>query len=203
MNLDNFNSSLNKSEHAKNNNTTFLSSFTEELQNVFNNLIKNLSSINLNKLDDSIYVVRDINDNKLSIVNIANGEESDIYIAYSQEVRQQLQKDNIKSNIYDMSKEDFYSLNLGSNLEIKNSICKPYHDKVKIENAQAIAKLEDMFFCLEQEKDAIFSVCDISDDKIYLTNTNEGGYFSIPKEGYPDFKVGDLIKNNNGKYTLI
>ena len=203
MNLDDFNSSLNKSEHQKNNDNSFLSSFTEELQSLFNNLVKNLSSVNFNKLDDSIYVVRDINDTKLSIVNTENGKESDIYIAYSEEVKQQLQKDNITNNIYDMSKEDFYSINLGSNIEIKNSNCKPYYGEVKIENAEAAAKLENMYFCLEQEKDAIYSVCDISDNKIYLTNTNEGGYFSIPKEAYPDFKVGDLIKNNNGKYTLI
>ena len=60
-----------------------------------------------------------------------------------------------------------------------------------------------MYFCLEQEKNAVYSVSDVSDEKIYLSNTKEGGYFSIPKEAYPDFKVGDLVKNVNGKYTLI
>ena len=203
MNIDDFNSSLNKSELKKNNSGNFLSDFTEELQNVFDNFLKNLSSINLNKLENSIYVVRDINDTKLSVVNIENGKESDIYIAYSEEQKQELQNDHVASNIYKMSKEDFYSLNLGSNIEIKNSSCTPYHGEVKIENPEAAAKLEDMYFCLEQEKYAIYSVSDISDDKIYLTDTKEGGYFSIPKEAYPDFKVGDLIKNNNGKYTLI
>ena len=48
----------------------------------------------------------------------------------------------------------------------------------------------------------MFSVKKIDDDKIYLTNIQEGGYFSISKDKYPDFNVGDTLKKEHGKYIL-
>ena len=60
-----------------------------------------------------------------------------------------------------------------------------------------------MYFCLKQEENAIYSVVKIEKNKIYLTNIKEHGLFSICKEKYPNLKVGDFIKNSNGKYILI
>ena len=74
---------------------------------------------------------------------------------------------------------------------------------VKIENKFVASQLEDIFFCLDQEKNSVYSVTEICDNKIFLTDTKEGGHFSILKEIYPDFKVGDLLKKVDGKYTLI
>jgi len=197
MDLDDLNSKLehNKNIEAKDN---FLSNFINELQNVMKSFIKGASSINVS--DNSIYVVRDINDEKLSLINIKNGEEIDISVIDLN--GDSLNSKDISDNVYQMSKQDLYSLNLGSNVTLKNGKCTPYYDKIKIENPVAAAKLEDMYFCLEQEKNAIYSVTEVSEDKIYLTDTEEGGYFSIPKAAYPDFKVGDLVKNINGKYSL-
>ena len=139
----------------------------------------------------------------MSLINIDDGNEFDIYITDSKDKLEELHTRGIFDNIYKMSKEDLYSLNLGSNLTFKNGQFMPYRGNIEIKNSKAAAILEDMYFCLEQEKEAIFSVSDISDGKIYLTNTKEGGYFSIPQSGYPDFKIGDLVKNINEKYTLI
>lgn len=190
---------LNSLEHNKKQDD-FLSSFMQELQNIVSNFIKNTSS---HALENTIYVVRDINDEKLSLVNVDDGQEIDIYAACSKDKIESLHSKGISNNIYEISKEDFYSLNLGSNITIKDRKCIPYSGEIKIKSPVAAAKLEDMYFCLEQEKDAQYLVSEISDEKIYLSDIKEGGYFSIPKEPYPDFKVGNIVKKIDGKYTLI
>lgn len=200
MNIDDFNLSTNKS-NLNESSDGLLESFLKELKKIITN--NSSPSISNKLLEDSIYVVRDINDERLSLVNIENGEDFDIYIATSKIQISELNANGISNNIYEMSEDELYDLNLGSNIIIKNGICMPYYGEIKINNPKAAAKLEDMYFCLEQEKDAQYLVSDISDEKIYLTNTEEGGYFSIPRRKYPDFKIGDLLKNINGKYTII
>ena len=202
MKLDDLNS-LEHTPNTKDKDGLF-TKVLEELQNLVGDFLKHSSSTSCNRLlESSIYVVRDINNEKLSLVDIQSGQDFNIYVVNSKDKIENLHSKGILNNIYTMSKEDLYSLNLGSNITIKDGKCIPYRSEIKIENSEAAAKLEDMYFCLEQEKNAIYSVSEISDEKIYLTDTKEGGHFSIPKEGYPDFKVGDLIKNINGKYTLI
>lgn len=191
-------------EHTPNTKDTTFGKIIEDLQNLVSNFLKHSSRTSSNLLsNDNIYVVRDIKDEQLSLINIQNGQEFDIYVVDSKDKIDNLCSKEILDNTYIMSKEDLYGLNLGSNVTIKSGKCIPYNGEIKIENSEAAAKLEDMYFCLEQEKDAIYSVSEISDGKIYLTNTKEGGYFSIPQEAYPDFEIGDLIRNSNGKYTLI
>jgi len=196
MNLDNFNP-LDKDDKTKDN---FFTNLIENLQQTISTFIKNNSN---GILENSIYVVRDINNEKLSLVDIENGKDFDIYVVSSSEQISKLNEQGIYDNIYEMSKDDLYSLNLGSNIQFNAGKFKPYYDKVEIKNPEASAKLEDMYFCLEQEKNATFSVSKVSDDKVFLTNTTEGGLFSIPQEKYPDFKVGDLVKYIDGKYVLI
>ena len=156
------------------------------LQDALENFIKASNSSTVT-LENSICVITDINDEKLSLVNIDTGEDFSIHISSST----------------DESKEDLYSLNLGSNIILKNGQCCLYQDDINITNKEALAKLENLYFCLEQEKNAEYLVSNITDGKIFLTNTKEGGYFSILEEAYPNFKVGDIIKNVNGKYILI
>jgi len=106
MDLDDLNSKLehNKNIEAKDN---FLSNFINELQNVMKSFIKGASSINVS--DNSIYVVRDINDEKLSLINIKNGEEIDISVIDLN--GDSLNSKDISDNVYQMSKQDLYSLN--------------------------------------------------------------------------------------------
>ena len=78
MKLDDSNSlEHSKGHEAKDN---ILASFMKELQKVVSNFIKSSSLATANGLlEDPIYVVRDINDKKLSLVDINNGEDFDIY----------------------------------------------------------------------------------------------------------------------------
>lgn len=192
MKLDDFNSLNNNSQDKEN----FLMQFMKELQSNINDFFKNTPHTQSNIVsNDSLYIVRDINDNKLSLVNVDDGEEIDIYIVDS--------NNNLLENTYEMTEQDFYNLSLGSNVSIQNGKCTIYTGDVQIKSPELAAKLEDMYFCLDQEKNAIFSVSDIRNKKIYLTHIEEGGYFSIPQQAYPDFKIGDLVKKINNKYVLI
>ena len=168
-----FEKNLKQENNSKNN---FISNFLSALQNSLEN--------NNSKIEGHIFVVNDVNDDKLSVIDIDNGKEFDIF----------------KS---EMSENDFYSLNLGSRITVENGKYLPFTGEFEIKNKSVAAQLEDLFFCLDEERNATYSVTEISDDKIFLTNTQEGGHFSIPKQIYPDFKVGDLVKNENGKYVLI
>lgn len=209
MNISDFNSLKENLEQNNNDNKSndLISNFVKELGKVVENLINKDNSQNFNKLENgTIYVVRDINDQKLSLVNIDNGKEFDIYAVSSEKELEKLNNTGIFNNIYQISKEDLDNLNLGSGITIKNNNYILYDSEIKIENiknSEALSKLENMYFCLEDEKAATFSISEISDNKIFLTNTEEGGYFSIPRDKYPDFKVGDFVKNENGKFNKI
>lgn len=165
------------SEFLKNNlNTTndLVSDFIRELQN-------HLENSELNIEDGSKFVVTDINDNIVSLVDISNGNE-------------------FKTSSF--TKDVLNNLDLGSNIIFKNNKFVLTDEKFEITNIEAKAKLDDLYFNLEDEEGSLFSVKKIDNDKIYLTNIQEGGYFSIPKEKYPNFKVGDTLKKENGKYNL-
>ena len=74
MNLNDFNA-LNNNEPKDN----FLGNLIDSLQNTLKNFIKNSHSPNLD-LKESICVITDINDEKLSLVDIENGQDFDIYV---------------------------------------------------------------------------------------------------------------------------
>ena len=151
----------------------------------------------------NIYVITDIVDEKLTLIDIANGNEFNIYISTSKEDTQRLNNSGIHSNIYEMSKKDFHSLDLGSNLIFKDGNYSIYDDEINITNPVVSAKLQDMFFCLKQEEGQVYVVDKISDEKIFLTTQDGQGYFYIYQDVYPDFKVGDLVKKQNRKYLIV
>ena len=151
-----------------------VSGFIKELQN-------HLEKNNLNIGNGSKFVVSDINDDIVSLIDISNGNE-------------------IKTSNF--TKDDLNNIDLGSNIIFENNKFVITDEKFEITNLDAKAKLDDLYFNLEDEEGSLFSVKKIDDDKIYLTNTQEGSYFSISKEKYPDFEVGDILRKENGKYTL-
>ncbi len=151
-----------------------VSGFIKELQN-------HLEKNNLNIGNGSKFVVSDINDDIVSLIDISNGNE-------------------IKTSNF--TKDDLNNIDLGANIIFENNKFVITDEKFEITNLDAKAKLDDLYFNLEDEEGSLFSVKKIDDDKIYLTNTQEGGYFSISKEKYPEFKVGDILRKENGKYNL-
>lgn len=170
-------------EPKKSNN--FISSFINELSKA---LEKNTSSditTSMNLQEGSIYVVRDFNDDQFSLVNASNGEEC-----------------TIDSSVLQISKNDFYSLDLGSNLIFQDGKFSVYNGELSLCN-KAANILEDMYFSIEQDKNSTFIVDKITDKKIFLTYSDGSGYFSIYKEAYPDFQIGDSLKKENGKYVKL
>lgn len=148
--------------------------FTHELETA----LKNISKFNSN----NIFVIRDINNSKLTLVNINTAKEIELEV------------------------DNPYDFNLGSGVSIKNnkvSLISQFFNIENIPNQTAKNNLEDMYFCLNEEKNAIYSIKKIENNKIYLTNIKEGGFFSIPREKLPNSKIGDLVQNINGKLYLF
>jgi hypothetical protein len=163
-------------KNLKNNSHEFanseLISFIENLSNFIKHQGKKI-------VDDSKFIVTDINDNNVSLTNIETNDQI---------------------TTTDFSKEDLLNLNLGSNVVYKNNEFKISNENFEITNPKVKADLENMLFSINDEKDDTFLVKNIDNDKIYLSNTKEGGYFSIPREKYSDFEVGNLLNLENGKY---
>ena len=140
-----------------------------------------LENAELNIENGSKFVVTDINDDTVSLVNIENGDE--------------LKTSNFR-------KDDLINLDLGSNVIFKDNRFSLTNEEFEITNLNAKSKLDDLFFNIDEEEGSLFSIKKIDDDKIYLANIQEGGYFSISKDKYPDFNVGDTLKKEHGKYIL-
>lgn len=165
---------LEKKLSDSNKTNNLVSDFIKDLQN-------HLENAELNIENGSKFVVTDINGDMVSLVNIENGDE--------------LKTSNFR-------KDDLINLDLGSNVIFKDNRFSLTNEKFEITNLNAKSKLDDLFFNIDEEEGSLFSVKKIDDDKIYLTNIQEGGYFSISKDKYPDFNVGDTLKKEHGKYIL-
>ena len=139
-------------------------------------------------------------DEKITLLNIENGKEFDIYISTSENILNSLHEQDIYSNIYEMNKNDFYNLDLGSKLIMKNGNYEIYNGEIDIKDDEAWYKLNELYGNLRDDENKIFVVKDVTDRKVYLTYGDGGGFISRYKEAYPDFKVGDLVKRVNGKF---
>lgn len=153
--------------------------------------------------EDTVYVVNGIENEEISVVNTVNGDSLDIYIATNENVRDDLHQKGIQDNIYSMSEDDFYRLELGSNLIFQDQILSPFEGEIEIENDVAWDKLEDLYFNLEQEEGRTYQVTDISDSKIILHDTENNGQYEIYRVLYPDWEIGDLIIRENKKYRKL
>ena len=171
MNLSEF---LEKKLNGSQRESSSVSDFINTLQSCLKN-----SELNIE--NGSKFVVSDICNKTVCLIDISNGKE--------------IKTSNFKPEV-------FNNLDLGSSVIFKNNQFFLADEKFEITNLEAKAKLDDLYFNLEEEEGALFSVKKIDEEKIYLTNIQEGGYFSIPREKYPDFKVGDVLKKENGRYNL-
>ena len=203
MNLDEFHSrELNKNEPSHSSFSHFVSNFMQELSNSLRERKNEHIQTKVLK-EDTIYVINGIQNEEIGVVNIENGEEFDIYIATDKSMLQALQEKGIHQNIYEMSKKDFYPLELGNKLQLEDGILFPYTGEIKIKNDIAWEKLEDLFFNLEQEEGRTYVVTDISGNKIYMEDTDNQGHYEVYQELYPDWKMGDTILRKDGKYQKI
>lgn len=173
----------------------FINQLEEFINN--NNPIRN----NIEK-DEGICVVKDRNNEKLTVVNISNGNEFDIFISKTPRNFEKINNNKIPEKVYETSEKSFYNIDLGTNVILKGKICEIYEKNINIKNKTAINKLEELYFNLNEEEGNKYIVYKMEDDKIYLKG-EEGGYFSIYKQAYPEFKENDRVIRKNKRYIKI
>ena len=196
MELEKLQNDLNKEKQSSREKEmeTFINQLEEFIKD--NNPIRN----NLEK-DESICVVKDRKNERLTLVNISNGDEFDIFIAKSQKDFEDLKNNKIFENIYGTSEKSFYNIDLGTNIILKDGNCEIYNKEITIKNKTAMNRLEELYFNLNEEEGIKYIVDKIENDKIYLKG-EDGGYFSIYKQAYPEFKENDKVIRKNRKYIL-
>lgn len=227
MNLEDFNiKDLGKNLISKNSFTDFVGNFINELSNYLQNLKdkeqnnqsvdsvykemqqyydereKIMNTTNLEK--EKTYVVSDIRDNTINVVDIENGNEIKVYVSTDNETLKNLNDNGIYNRIYTMDKSEFLNLNLTDNIIMKDNKLYSNSEKIEIKNNLAWRLLSDLYMGERETDGQRYEVADIKENKVYLTNADgSGGYFSIHKELYPDFEVGDIVQKNNRKYIKV
>lgn len=175
--------------------------------------------------EEKKYVVSDISETSISLVDIENGDELNINIEFvntnnnwtesnGKENHSHTTKDKKTSTIketeldktdtYKINKKDFLELNLTDTIKLENNQLYVSHEYVEIKNDLAWRLLEDIYMNEEETEGMQYKVVEIKENKIYLTNYDgTGGYFSIFREIYPDLKVGDVVAKHNKRYIKI
>ena len=227
MNLGDFNiKDLGKNLNSNNSFSNFVNNFINELSNYLQNLKdkeQNNQSVDsvykemqeyydererimntTNLEEDKTYVVSGIRDNSIKVVDIENGNEIKVYISTDSETLDKLNSNGIYDRIYQMDKSEFLNLNLTDNIIIKDDKLYSNSEKIEIKNNLAWRLLSDLYMGERETDGQRYEVADIKENKVYLTNADgSGGYFSIHKELYPDFEVGDIVQKNNRKYSKV
>lgn len=192
----------NKRENGNNMNNSNISKLNKKMQQYHN---EREEIMNTTKLEESkTYVVSEIRDNTIKVVDIENGNEIKIYVSTDKESLKKLNKEGICDRIYTMDKSAFLNLNLTDNIIMKDNKLYSNSEKIEIKNNLAWRLLSDLYMGEIETEGKQYEVLEIKDNKVYLTNADgTGGYFSIYQELYPDFKVGDIIQKSNKKYSKV
>lgn len=150
--------------------------------------------------EGKIYAIQGISNEKLQVVDIKDGYNFDVYISINEKTLKELNDKGITNKIYEMSKENFYTLEQGDNITIENGKCIPYEGKIKITSDKAREILDELYFNLKNEEGRNYIVTNIIDEKIYMHDTEYNGEYQVYKEVYPDWQIGDIITRQNSKY---
>ena len=213
MNLWNFNK-LEKDDSKNNNFGKLVSNFIKELSNTLENNnvnefkqeieeIRNEHKMNNNiqELEEGkVYVITDINNEKVEVLDIKDGYNFDVYISINKETLENLHEKGINNKIYNMDKLDFLKLELGNKIIMSDGKCNIYNGEIDVKYDEAFEILENLYFNLKHEEGRDYIITQIKDGKIYMQDTQENGYYELYKEIYPDFEIGDVITKKEGKY---
>lgn len=227
MDLGNFNiKDLGKNLNSNNSFSNFVNNFINELSNYLQNFKdkeQNKQSVDsvykemkeyyderekilntTNLKEEKTYVVSGIRDNTVNVVDIENGNEIQVYVATDNETLKKINDSGIYNRIYTMGKSEFLNLNLTDNIIMKDNKLYSNSEKIEIKNNLAWRLLSDLYMGERETEGQRYEVAEIKENKVYLTNADgAGGYFSIHKELYPDFEVGDIVQKNNRKYSKV
>lgn len=177
----------------KEQNNQSVDSVYKEMQEYYNERERILNTTNLE--EEKTYVVSGIRDNTIKVVDIENGNEIKVYISTDSETLDKLNSNGIYDRIYQMDKSEFLNLNLTDNIIIKDDKLYSNSEKIEIKNNLAWRLLADLYMGERETEGQRYEVAEIKENKVYLTNADgSGGDFSIHKELYPDFEVGDIVQ---------
>lgn len=186
----------------KEQNNQSVDSVYKEMKEYYDGREKILNTTNLE--EEKTYVVSGIRDNTIKVVDIENGNEIKVYIATDNEILKKLNDNGIYNRIYTMDKTELLNLNLTDNIIMKDNKLYSNSKKIEIKNNLAWRLLSDLYMAERETEGQRYEVVEIKENKVYLTNADgSGGYFSIHKELYPDFEVGDIVQKNNRKYSKV
>lgn len=186
----------------KEQNNQSVDSVYKEMQEYYDEREKIMNTTNLE--EDKTYVVSGIRDNAIKVVDIENGNEIKVYISTDSETLDKLNSNGIYDRIYQIDKSEFLNLNLTDNIIMKDNKLYSNSEKIEIKNNLAWRHLSDLYMGERETEGMRYKVAEVKENKVYLTNADgSGGYFSIHKELYPDFEVGDIVQKNNRKYSKV
>lgn len=186
----------------KEQNNQSVDSVYKEMKEYYDEREKILNTTNLE--EEKTYVVSGIRDNTIKVVDIENGNEIKVYVATDNEILKKLNDNRIYNRIYTMDKTELLNLNLTDNIIMKDNKLYSNSEKIEIKNNLAWRLLSDLYMGERETEGQRYEVAEIKENKVYLTNADgSGGYFSIHKELYPDFEVGDIVQKNNRKYSKV
>lgn len=180
----------------------------EKLNDIITSFIKELSEFlkkdNKNNIlsvgEGEINFIGNINDEKIELLNPDTGEQKNVYVAISEETKENLNGQGIYNDIYEMNKIDFYNLSIGDKVVMNNGKFKEYNEEIEIENDKTWFAINDIKSALAKCENLDFTVEKITKDKIYLSLNGNKDYVEIYRELYPNFKLGDTVTRTNGKY---
>lgn len=179
-----------------------IKTLNKEMQEYYDERERIMNTTNLE--EDKTYVVSGIRDNTIKVVDVENGNEIKVYISTDSETLDKLNSNGIYDRIYEMDKSEFLNLNLTDNIIMKDDKLYSNSKKIEIKNDLAWRLLADLYMGEKVTEGKRYEVVEIKENKVYLTNADgTGGYFSIHKELYPDFEVGDIVQKNNRKYSKV
>ena len=194
------NLNLNSKSNLESNNHNFIKNFTDELEHALKSL-NDLNNILAKK--QNIYIITDIDQitGKLNLINIENCSELEIYCNYYNS-KEKIPTKSEANKVYKIKMQDFKHIDLASAITIENDtiILKSKQFNFNdIKNNNVKEKLEDMYFMINNTSNSTYKVLEINNKRIFLTDTSEGGKFSISKELYPTFKIRRYIKKRKRK----
>ena len=222
MNIGDFNSrKIDKKNLDNNQRNNSIPNFIKELSNTLKNIEDNKVKERIDNLEKEVKVIRQsikeinnnkkveegdvcviygLDDKKITLLNIENGKEFDIHISISDDSLYNLQEEG-NNNMYKIKKNDLYNLDLGTKLKFMDGKYEIYNGEIDIKDDEVWYKLDELYSNLRDDENKNFIVKDITDEKVYLTYEDGGGFISRYRKIYPDFQIGDKVIKVNGKFV--